>query len=329
MIEGWDEAQGRALLGAMVAVGRTCPGDGPDRLVEATARSLFDLELAAADLPGCSPGDLAAAMPDEAHRRMAVEALVLVPYSDTTIDEHEVQAVDDFAAALGTSTATLRDLHQVRKHHIIRLFVDYSRRANKNVISADEATKGILRRTFEEVHQYMGDPKVAARYTALADHEPGTLGRTFHDFYRARGFGLPGEKKSLGEAVVSHDCCHILSGFNTDPAGEIDVAGFEAGMKRDRFGFELVMEVLLDFQLGIDFGLGLVGYAPRPGQLDPDQLMTGIARGLRCNVDLMGPTWSFWEVADEQVEDLRERYQITGVEGVLMPPPEHAATEPD
>lgn len=317
----------------MKAVGRRGSGtdDGPRRLVAAAAQHLFEVHGSVDGIAEVTPAELADAVTDEDQRRLAVETLVLVPYADTSVDEHEVATVDEYATALGTSTQTLKDLHQVRKGHIKRLMVDYARRADSNVrTKADaDAGHGILRRTFDEVHQYVGDPKVTARYLPLAEYEPGTLGRTFFDFYRARGFPLPGEKKSLGEAVVSHDCCHILSGFNTDGSGEIDVAGFEAGMKRDDFGYELVLEVLLDFQLGVDFGVGLVGYVPKTGELDPDQLMVGIRRGLDCTVDLMGPQWDFWEAADQQVVDLRERYGITGVEGVQIPPPARPATAAD
>ncbi len=141
-----------------------------------------------------------------------------------------------------------------------------------------------------------------------------------------RGFALPGEHESLGDEVVSHDCCHILGGFNTDGAGEINVAGFEAGMKSSNFGWELLMEVLLDFQLGIDFGVGLVGYVPKTGELDPDEVMVGIRRGLECNRDIMGPDWDFWAASQRPVTELRTEYGITGAGDVLMAPPEHPAT---
>ncbi|MEZ5269357.1 MAG: hypothetical protein R2789_12640 [Microthrixaceae bacterium] len=78
---------------------------------------------------------------------------------------------------------------------------------------------------------------------------------------------------------MGHDCCHILSGFNTDGRGEISVAGFEAGMKSDGFGWELLMEVILDFQLGINFGLALVGYKSKTDELDPEQVMVGVRAG--------------------------------------------------
>ena len=94
----------------------------------------------------------------------------------------------------------------------------------------------------------------------------------------------------------------------------------------DDFGYELLLEVILDFHLGIDFGVGLVGYVPKTGEMDPDQMMLGIRRGIDCNTDLIHE-FDFWGVADQQVEALRERYEITGVEGTYLAPPARPATE--
>ena len=327
MLDGWDEPQATAVLAAMADVARrgTHETDKALRLVDGAAHHLFDLPITAGELAPMDPPSLAAALTDPAQRALASQLLVLVPYADVTLQDAEIAEVDAYAAALGTEPQTLADLHKVRKGHIRRLLVDYFRRAASDVkVPGDH--RGIVRRTVEEIHQYVGDPEVTARYLPLAEQPEGTLGRTFFDFYRDRGFSLPGEKHSLGDEVVSHDCCHILAGFNTDGAGEIDVAGFEAGMKRSAFGYELLMEVILDFQLGIDFGVGLVGYVPKTDELDPDQVMVGIRRGLGCSVDIMGPDWDFWAVVDRDVEDLRAEYGITGVDGVAMAPPAAPAT---
>jgi len=327
MLDGWTDESATATLAAMTDVGQSGDSDhdGWKALVAAAGHHVFGFDVEVADLPATSPDQLAAALADDRQRALATQFLVLVPYSDTSVEAHEVDRVDEYAAALGTSPDTLTDLHMVRKGHIRRLMVDYFRRAGGEVkMKGDE--RGLLRRTYDEIHQYVGDSKMTERYLPLADYEPGTLGREFFDFYRARGFSLPGEKRSLGEEVVSHDCTHILSGFNTDGAGEINVAGFEAGMKKSDFGFELLLEVILDFQMGIDFGVQFVGYKSKVGEMDADQMMLGIHRGLGCNVDTMGPEWDFWDAAPQPVLDLRAEYNIIGVEGVTMAPPAHPAT---
>ena len=52
---------------------------------------------------------------------------------------------------------------------------------------------------------------------------------------------------------MNHDCCHILGDFNTDTQREMNVAAFQAGLFTDGFGFESLLEVMLDFHPGKSF----------------------------------------------------------------------------
>ncbi|MEL7208431.1 MAG: hypothetical protein AAGK32_09410 [Actinomycetota bacterium] len=325
MIEGWNSEQAELLLGAMrtVADEHGDGGVGPieQGLIDGAARHVFDLDPPAAGSP-VEPDALAAALGEERQRAMAVQFLTLMPYADMTVAESEVALVDDYAEALGEDTTTLTQLHRIRDGHVKRALLDYSRRA----AGAYQVDTPRLKKLVESIHQYVGDRAVAERYATLESYPEESLGRVFFDFYRARGFPLPGEKKSLGETLTPHDCAHILGGFNTDGTGEINVAGFEAGMGVDEFGYELLLEVILDFHLGIDFGVGLVGYVPKTGEMDPDQMMVGIRRGLDCNTDLIH-RFDFWGVADRPVEDLRAEYGIVAAGPVVIPPPEAPATE--
>ncbi len=326
MIDGWTRERAELLLGAMGTVatdeGTQDLGGVAKGMIDGAARHVFEIEPPT-DVTVVHHDRLAAALTATDQRELATEFLTLVPYADTRVEETQVELVNGYALALGARPQALSDLHKVREGHIKRLLFDYVRRATGHF----DIDTPKLKKLTEAVHQYIGDKHVAERYATLESYPEGSLGRTFFIFYRERGFPLPGEKKSLGETLTPHDTCHILSGFNTDGAGEINVAGFEAGMSVDGFGYELLLEVILDFHLGIDFGVGLVGYVPKTGEMDPDQMMLGIGRGLGCNTDLIHE-FDFWGVADRPVEELRERYAITDVEGVHMPPPVIPATEP-
>ncbi len=329
MLDGWSEPEALAVLGAMRAVAAPIHNgvqSAGERLVAGAAAHVFEVPIDADTPAPANPQMLAAAVADVDHRQLALELLILVPYGDHTVDGDAVGAVDAYADALGIDAHALADLHKVRKHHINRLLLDYGRRQLGHLGPDQGHTAPAMRTLLATMHQYVGDKSVAARYQALSNGEPGTLGRELYDFYRARGFPLPGERHSLSETLIAHDCCHILAGFNTDGTGEINVAGFEAGMRKTDFGFEMLMEVLLDFELGISLGGGAIGFVPKTGELDPDTVMVGIRRGLDCTVDLLGPDWNLWAVADQQVLDLRQEYGITGVTAVTMAPPDHPAT---
>lgn len=319
----WSHTESDALLAAMltVAVGDERRELQPVErgLIAGAARHLFDRTDVDVDaLTPISGDELAAAISDADHRSTAVQLLVLVPYADTTVDEFEVEVVDEFADALDQHPATVADLHRVRDGHIKRLLLDYGRRS----IGAlnESSPHGLVRMVTRLVHQYVGDQRVADRYDALADFPDGSLGNTFHRFYRDRGFPLPGEHHSLGEFFVGHDSAHVLAGINTDGPGELEVAGFEAGMSRDGFGYEMLLEVILDYHMGVDFGASAAGIVPKVGEFDPDRVTDGIRRGIDCDVDLLRE-WDFWAVAEEPVVDLRARYGITGDRPVVMVPP--------
>ncbi|MCB0967182.1 MAG: hypothetical protein KDB37_10135 [Ilumatobacter sp.] len=325
----WSQSESSALFGAMhaVAVG------GADReltrvekgLIEGAAEHIFDVDGVDADaLTDVTPDELAAAITDPEHRSTAIQMLVLVPYADTTVDSPEVAVVDGYADALGQHPNTLRDLHQVRDLHIKRLLVDYGRRS---IGAFSENTEyGPMRTAARFIHQYIGDSHVTERWTALEGYPEGSLGHTFFVFYRDRGFPLPGEHHGTGELFVGHDSSHILSGTNTDGPSELEVAGFEAGMSADGFGYEMLLEVILDYHMGIDFGASSVGIEPKTGEFDPDRVTTGIRRGIDCNVDLIRD-WDFWSVADVPVLELRERYNILGDRPAVMEPPEFQRTD--
>ena len=121
--------------------------------------------------------------------------------------------------------------------------------------------------------------------------------------------------------------CHILGGFNTDMNGELNVAGFEAGLFGNDFGFELLLEVILDFHLGKAFTTaGLL--PPGTGHFDPEDVLVGYERGVACKVNVI-QGWDFWEAAPRPVTELREEYGIPALPGpVLLPPPEAMETPP-
>ncbi len=325
MINGWDDQPALALLAAMADVANSRDG-GPARaavgLVDGAAEHVFNLGVSFYDLAPSTPSELVAVLVRD-QWDLAIQMLIVVAYAAHP-DEPEVTAVDSYAAAMGVSPQTLKDLHRVRANHIKRLFLDHFRR----VLTRDGDHHWAPHKVVKQLHEYIGSPKVAARYRQLDGFEDGTLGKTFFDFYRAREFALPGEKHSLGEFFVSHDSAHILASFNTDTTGELSLTGFEAGMRVNDFGWEIVMEVMLDFQLGIDLGVKLAGYTTSVNALNPDEFMVGIERGLGCNTDFQNPGWDFWAVAHDQVTDIRERYNILGATAVLLPRPAHAVTRP-
>jgi hypothetical protein len=319
----WSSAQARAYLAAMkaVALGNRRSELVPleRQMLDATARHVLHHDVDVDALEPITPVTLANTIREPRRRAQAVQFLVLMPYLGMALDPHAVERVDRFAAALGVAPATLEALHQVRDGRLRKLQIDYLRRSFASGLIPGATFLEKLRAVIEAFHQYAGDPTVASRYYAYARYPRGSLGRVFHDFYQARGFPLPGEKGSFSELLVPHDLTHILGGFNTDMSGEIDVAGMEAGMARTPFGYELLLDVILDFHMGLAFTTaGLL--VPGTGHFHPDSMLTGFERGARMHRDLL-IGWDWHAVMHESVPALRERYGITGATIVDIPPP--------
>jgi hypothetical protein len=105
--------------------------------------------------------------------------------------------------------------------------------------------------------------------------------------------------------MLYHDCTHVLSGYDTTPEGEVQVACFSAGYRRkDPFAF--VFFVLLQFHVGVRMTPITVA---RTGVFDPAKALIALRRGVAMNVDLTDG-WEYWPVMGEQVEELRKRYGI-------------------
>ena len=84
-----------------------------------------------------------------------------------------------------------------------------------------------------------------------------------------------------------HDVGHVLAGYDTDPAGEIQQGAFQAGFVR-RDGFMFLIFAVVQFHLGVKVtpvAAGEVGF------FDIPKVMRALARGAACRVDLSDGTY--------------------------------------
>ena len=311
----WTLSTAQAVLAAMKAVATlqsTRPLDDISReMLEATRDwVLHETEetIVLDQLPPISPTDFAQQVQDQRQRQQALQFLILMPYLDAQVDEPEVALVNAYAQALHLAPHTLRSLRLVADRKLRQLLWGYTRRS----IAALLPGRGFWQKAtiiLGALHQYWGDAQVARRYQALELLPDNTLGKELYRYYRDRNFPLPGEKKSFSEVLVGHDLVHVLSGIGTDMAGEIAVAGFEAGMGNSEFGFELLLEVILDFHLGLKFTtMGILDAGCN--HLQPKALMQAYAKGLQMPFDLLDPEWDFKAVLDQPLPKLRQSYQL-------------------
>ena len=321
----WTEDEARAFLAGMrrvATVRETRPLTAiAGEMLSAVQHHVLHSQTDLGELGSPSPQQLADWIDTPRRRQEFLQFLILMPYLPMEVDTAQVAVVDEIATALELEPNTLTDLHRVRDDRLKRLVLDMSRRGLAEFAGAEGPWQQI-KAIAQSVHQFAGDKKVADRYRRLETFPKESLGHTLFQFYRARSFSLPGEKKSLSEQLIGHDCCHILGGFNTDMNGEINVAGFEAGLFKNGYGFELLLEVILDFHMGKTFTtLGLL--PPGTGHFDPEDVLTGYERGQACTVNLIHD-WDFWAAADQPVKELRKQYGLPDSPSpeLLEPPPD-------
>ncbi len=120
------------------------------------------------------------------------------------------------------------------------------------------------------------------KYKRLGLLPEGTLGREYWKHLTELGFGFPGEPAGIPDSLAYHDVGHVLTGYETNPSGEIQQGCFQGGNRRQD-GFFFIQFALLQFHQGIQ----LTPIAkPEVGNFDPVNVLWAIHRGASCTVDI-------------------------------------------
>jgi tellurite resistance protein len=267
-----------------------------------------------------TPEQLAAAVDDRQIRWQLTGALVVTTLADGDVDQEEAALVQRFARAMQVEDPSVENMRRLAQGQLRLARLDILRRqwAPRKIreIAAAEGA-GTYWKALLGVLRIDDDPALSARYRALERAPAGSLGRGYYDFVIANGFPFAGEKGAAPEVIAFHDMTHVLAGYATTPQEEILAAAFSAGYSREE-NFNWLMFVLSQFQLGIHMAPGV---EPEYDMMNPARMIAAIRRGAAMNLDL-NVGWSYWDVINEPVEELRIRYNILPEEQFL---PGHTA----
>lgn len=286
--------------------------DASERHMMESIQRIFDTAHEVEQLAPITPVELARAFPDPQLRHQLVQGLIAMSLIDGKASHQEADLVEQFARALEVSAPEVKDLRHVLKGEIFQLRLDLVRRFwlrdKVKEIWNQDGLRGLFKFLGGMAGKYE-NAALAARYQVLEHYPPGSLGRAYWEYCRKNGFALPGERGGAAEPILFHDCAHVLSGYGTDPAGEVQVACFSAGFQR-RDPWLFVFFVLLQFHVGIR--MTPITKA-RTGFFNPEKALIALRRGAAMKVDL-NSGWDYWPVMGEQVDELRRRYNILPVE---------------
>ena len=156
-------------------------------------------------------------------------------------------------------------------------------------------------------------PQLLAKYDALEFCPAGSLGRLFWEFYKQRGFLFPGSMGGVNHAVAHHDWIHVLTDYDSDGIGEMEVAAFSAMTTDSPGALMAFLGVLSIFQGGLL--KTIVGTAPHLGhELEvvngPLRIADALRRGKKCAIDLVTEI-DFFNYANSDVIELRNKWNIT------------------
>ena len=277
-----DPQRGRAALRALETVALSDGDLDPrERDLLELCRELLQLEEEP-HVP-IEPAELASVIEDPAERRALVQRMVILSFLDEKLDESELEIVRAFARALSVDDPSLaqmrlfaRGRYGLLAFHLMRhgFLADPIRRTWK-----EQGFRGLAR--LVAAGRGKADPEVAARYAPLASFPPETLGGGLYAYWKNNGFALPGEPGGVPEVALFHDVGHVLAGYGTDPTGECEMAGLEAGYMGED-GFSVAVLALLIFQVAAP----LPRVQPAKGGFDLRRFVAAWERGKAMRVDL-------------------------------------------
>jgi hypothetical protein len=303
-----------ALRAMKMVADATAPNEPARRLMEAAQRQILRTSYDIDALAPITPAELAAGFPDPVLRRQLVQGMIVASIANGVPSAAQFEVVQRFAAALGVDEPEVETTRRLAERQMLVFRLDFYRRSHLRRIFEDQfhhhgglpgLVKGIL-----GLRGYIEDAAVAAPYRALANLPEGTLGKVFFQHCRRHGFSFPGEPGGFPEGGVYHDFTHVLSGYETDPAGEMLICGFQAGYMRKNTAY-MALFGLLTFTSGVNMtplpqphSVGLLGQADLA-----DQFLHAVERGSRVNTDL-SDNWDFWPLVGLPLDEVRERLGI-------------------
>jgi len=318
LLRSWvpDDAEllARATMSACGSVGWADPLQ--PRLLSAVLVHVFGFETDLDTLEPITVAEVTATIPDHLRRRQLIDLLVSLEVICNPIPQALSDSVDAWAAGLGVDDDdALLVAREFAAGEVARATADFVRSTYSDIDDAQRAELDRRLELFGERAYYFTveeDPAIAGRYLALEHCEPGTLGRALWDFYIERGFLFPGQVGAANLELALHDWGHVLYGYGTTGIGEVQAAAFKAASS-EFHGVDLqFFGTLMIYQSALLTSY-VTGTHPHSEMEVPDaecRVADAIRRGRVCTLDPFTPDLDFFDHVDEDIDELRERWNI-------------------
>jgi hypothetical protein len=282
-------------------------GPASRQLLEATQRHLlrqhFDLDA----LEPIAPEALAQALP-EGLRRQFAQGMAVVSLTEGKPSAAKVGLLRQFGTALGVQSPELEVIYGLIDHHMALFKLDFLRRSHiADMVKQQLHHEGFLG-TLKGLASFRGvyeDAALSARFRATEHMPAGSFGRALFDYIDRNHFSFPGEKFGFPLHGFYHDLSHVLSGYATDSAGEVQIGGFIGGFKKEN-PFFVILFVMMTFGAGVNvtpLEQPLVeGILAQEGLAD--RFFEAVQRGSAMKVDI-SDSWDFWPLLPRPLDEVR------------------------
>jgi hypothetical protein len=323
-----DEAEARATARGIASA--VAPADGLTELQRLLLVALYraltghDVANAVDSATPMTPAEVAAILVRRnlAFRTRGVQVMLLCALVLRPLPPEVIERVEAVAEELGVDEGMVAVARDFATGALGLAGVDFERNGYTAAWSAPDAeelhTTTALQTAWDSA---VDDPELAARWDALRELPPDTLGRGVWELYRARGFEVPGRPGSAPPLLAQHDWVHVLADYGTTVENELEVFALIARANDDMRAFSLLAMVVSLFETGyLAAGAGL--FQADTGHLSASAGMTvrvadAMRRGALCHdtvlgsdsVDFLRVDW--FAIADLQLAEARHRYGLT------------------
>jgi hypothetical protein len=303
-VKVFNKAELTVALGAVRALDPN-PTPDQDGLIAAVAR-LHGVDIYPRLLPRPALTYLARAFRDLRQKKRLVELGVAFTMCDGAARSLPSKNLDQLAQALGEHPGDVIAYRERAAHQYLLARVDFTRRMAAHLFgdASSEHERGV-RKTLAGLLRTRDNGEVAARYHALGALSPLSFGYALWQHYRLNHFRFPGEGGGVPERLLLHDVAHVLSGYSTEPFGELQQAAFQTGCTRDDSFLTLYLGIL-SFQLGMRAAPQTRGLG---ADFDTKPICRALARGISCRVDL-GAAWDFCPFFPQALSDVRRQLGV-------------------
>ncbi len=289
-------------------------------LLDTAQHILLGADLDIDTLPEVDPSTLAEHFGDPALARQLIRGMIVMSLAIGPATPRQMELIGGFARALSVDEPAVRAIEHLAREELVRFIWDLHRRSNlRDYINNQYRTQGGIFGVVKGLLEFKGivrDEALANRFRALGDLPVETLGHAFFHHYHANAFSFPGEKGGFPTGALFHDFGHVLAGYDASPEGELQIAAFQAGYRRDENSFFTILFAVLVHTAGVNVApLPMPKHPGRIGEGDlAPRMLNALQRGSQMTVDL-GDKWDFWPYVDAPLDEVRDRFGVPPLAG--------------